>query len=211
MDLLAIIPAYNEEKKIGTVVKETLEYCDVLVVDDGSVDGTGDIAKENGASVTKHGKNMGKGDALITGFNYALKHKYDVVITLDADGQHDPAEIPKFLKKADEYDIIIGKRDFEKMPPFREISNKLTTLMLSIRTGQNIGDSQSGYRLIKTDVLEGLNFKTRRFILESELLIRTKSKIGNVRIKTIYAGEKSHINTFKDTMKFIKFLVRSAL
>jgi len=209
MKILALIPAYNEEERIGKVVKKTLKYCDVIVIDDGSIDDTGKIAKENGAFVIKHEKNRGKGDALITGFNYALKNNYDVIITLDADGQHDPSEIPNFLKKIDRYDIIIGARDFKEMPFPRRISNTITTFLLSLRTHQKIGDSQSGYRLIKTDVLRGLDFKTKRFILESELLVRAKCRIGNVRIKTIYRGEKSHINTLRDTIKFIKFLIQS--
>jgi len=209
MKILALIPAYNEEERIGKVVKKTLKYCDVIVIDDGSMDDTGKRAEEKGAFVIKHEKNRGKGDALITGFNYALKNNYDIIITLDADGQHDPSEIPNFLKKIDKYDIIIGARDFKEMPFPRRISNTITTFLLSLRTHQSIGDSQSGYRLIKTDVLRGLDFKTERFILESELLVRAKCRIGNVRIKTIYAGEKSHINNLRDTIKFIKFLIQS--
>jgi len=173
------------------------------------MDDTGKRAEEKGAFVIKHEKNRGKGDALITGFNYSLKNNYDIIITLDADGQHDPSEIPNFLKKIDKYDIIIGARDFKEMPFPRRISNTITTFLLSLRTHQKIGDSQSGYRLIKTDVLRGLDFKTERFILESELLVRAKCRIGNVRIKTIYAGEKSHINNLRDTIKFIKFLIQS--
>lgn len=209
MKILALIPAYNEEERIGKVVKKTLKYCDVIVIDDGSMDDTGKRAEEKGAFVIKHEKNRGKGDALITGFNYALKNNYDIIITLDADGQHDPSEIPNFLKKIDKYDIIIGARNFKEMPFPRRISNTITTSLLSLRTHQKIGDSQSGYRLIKTDVLRGLDFETKRFILESELLVRAKCRIGNVRIKTIYAGEKSHINNLKDTIKFIKFLIQS--
>lgn len=211
MKILALIPAYNEAEKIGKVVKKTLQYCDVLVVDDGSMDNTGKIAEESGAFVVTHERNRGKGDALITGFTYALKNGYESIITLDADGQHDPSEIPKFLKKGDTYDIVIGVRDFKEMPFPRKISNTITTLLLSLRTRQKIGDSQSGYRMIKTDVLKGLNFKTRGFILESELLIRAKCRIGNVRIKTIYAGEKSHVNNFRDTIKFITFMIQSML
>ncbi|MCK4310136.1 MAG: glycosyltransferase family 2 protein [Methanomicrobia archaeon] len=211
MKILALIPAYNEAEKIGKVVKETLQYCDVLVVDDGSIDTTGKIAEESGAFVVTHEKNRGKGDALITGFTYALKNGYESIITLDADGQHDPSEIPKFLKKVDTYDIVIGVRGFREMPFPRKISNTITTLLLSLRTRQKIGDSQSGYRMIKTDVLRGLNFKTGGFILESELLIRAKCRIGNVRIKTIYAGEKSHVNNFRDTIKFITFMIQSML
>jgi len=209
MKILALIPAYNEEERIGKVVNKTLKYCDVIVIDDGSMDDTGKRAEEKGAFVIKHEKNRGKGDALITGFNYALKNNYDIIITLDADGQHDPSEIPNFLKKIDKYDIIIGARDFKEMPFPRSISNTITTFLLSLRTHQKIGDSQSGYRLIKTEVLRGLDFKTERFILESELLVRAKCRIGNVRIKTIYAGEKSHINNLRDTIKFIKFLIQS--
>ena len=211
MKILALIPAYNEEERIGDVVKKTSKYCDVLVVDDGSMDNTGNIAKENGAFVIKHEKNKGKGDALITGFNYAIENNYNVIITLDADGQHDPSEIPKFLENIDKYDIIIGARDFREMPFLRRLSNTITTFLLSLRTHQKIEDSQSGYRLIKTHVLKGLNFKTKRFILESELLVRAKCRIGNIRVKTIYRGEKSHINNLKDTIRFIKFLIQSLL
>jgi glycosyltransferase involved in cell wall biosynthesis len=209
MDLLAVIPAYNEEKKIGAVVRETLTYCDVLVIDDGSVDATGKTAREHGAIVLTHEINRGKGAALRTGFGYACTKEYDAVITLDADGQHDPAEIPRFLEKAERYDIVIGKREFGKMPPLRQISNTITSALLSLRVGQYIGDSQSGYRLIKTVVLKDLHLKTERFAFESELLVRANCSIGNVPIQTIYADEKSHVRNVSDTITFIKFFVKS--
>ena len=209
MNLLAVIPAYDEGKKIGEVVRKTLQYCDVLVIDDGSTDGTGKAAEKAGAHIITHERNMGKGNALMTGVAYALKNGYDQIITLDADGQHDPDEIPKFMEKADKYDIIIGTRTFSEMPPLRRISNAITTALLSLRTGQKVGDSQSGYRMIRTVTLEGIEFKTRGFILESEVLVRAKGRIGNVKVKTIYADEKSHVKNISETINFIKFFVRS--
>ncbi|UCG24439.1 MAG: glycosyltransferase family 2 protein, partial [Chloroflexota bacterium] len=119
--LLALIPAYNEASRISPVIAATGEYLPVLVVDDGSTDDTAAVAAAAGANVKTVNPNQGKGAALRAGFRQAIDDGYDAVVTLDADGQHDPAEIPKFLDAYDRLgsDLIIGKRDFSDMPLIR--------------------------------------------------------------------------------------------
>jgi glycosyltransferase involved in cell wall biosynthesis len=123
--VLALIPAYNEAPHITSVVAGALAYLPVLVVDDGSTDDTAARAKASGAAVLRQMPNQGKGAALRAGFRQAIHEGYDAVLPLDADGQHDPTEIPKFLRayNAGRADLIIGKRDFSQMPPIRRLAN----------------------------------------------------------------------------------------
>ncbi|MRR31003.1 glycosyltransferase family 2 protein, partial [bacterium] len=123
--VLALIPAYNEGERVLSVVRGAQAYLPVLVVDDGSTDLTAQFARQAGAEVIQQQPNQGKGTALIAGFSVGLERGYQAVITLDADGQHDPAEIPAFLAayREQQSDLIIGKRDFKAMPWVRRLSN----------------------------------------------------------------------------------------
>jgi glycosyltransferase involved in cell wall biosynthesis len=153
------------------VINGAKQYLPVLVVDDGSQDNTSEIARESGAIVLRQEPNQGKGAAMERGFRYALEKGFDAVITIDADGQHDTEEIPLFLEefKKKRCDLIIGRRDFRKMPFIRMCSNTIGTWMFSSAMGQYIPDNQSGYRLISarlmdkmlTSKLHGLNFEWR--------------------------------------------------
>jgi len=212
-----VIPAYNEEKRIGEVVRRVREFIeDVVVVDDGSKDGTAQRANEAGAKVLVHGENRGKGAALKTGFEFAVREGFDAVITLDADGQHDPVEIPKFLREAEknELQIIVGNRmgKPEGMPVVRYLTNRFTSFVISKMSGQRIPDSQSGFRLIRKEVLESLSIESSNFDAESEILIKASLagfKIGNVPIKTIYRGdERSKINPMVDTVRFFRLVFK---
>jgi glycosyltransferase involved in cell wall biosynthesis len=133
-NICAIIPAYNSEKTIGTLLEKVLKFVnDVVVIDDGSVDRTVDIASGFGVNVIRHGRNFGKGRALKTGFEFAKSKNYDAVLTLDSDLQHNPEEIPKFFEKyADGFDIVIGNRmkNLKGMPIERIFSNKTTSLLI---------------------------------------------------------------------------------
>jgi glycosyltransferase involved in cell wall biosynthesis len=216
---LVLIPAYNAGSTISELIEKTSEFVDksdILVIDDGSEDQTFALAQKAGAVVLKHETNKGKGEALKTGFKYAQKKNYDVLFTIDADLQHDPSSIRDFLQKANENfsGIIIGTReiDLKKMPLARWLTNNLTSAILSILSGQRVRDSQSGYRLISTQVLKRLKLKAKKYDLESEILVkagRSGFKIDSVPIRTIYRGSKSFINPFVDTGRFIRIMWRS--
>jgi glycosyltransferase involved in cell wall biosynthesis len=217
MKTCVIIPAYNESKAIGGLVNEIVskKKLDCVVIDDGSKDKTGKIASANGAVVIYNKNNLGKGHALKQGFKYALDNMYDAVVTMDGDGQHHSEDLDVFFKEGANSDvgIVVGNRMFEehKMPLVRKLTNKFMSWMISLVCHQNIPDSQCGFRLIKREILEKVDLKTRKFEIESELLIKTarlNHKIKSVIIRTIYAGEKSQINPIFDTLRFIKFILR---
>jgi len=220
LNLFVIIPAFNADRTIAQVIHGCVSVVpreNIIVVDDGSTDKTRTLVEQSGATIIVHENNRGKGAALRSGFSAALKYGCDAVITLDADLQHDPTYIVKFLeliKKDEDWGIIIGSRwrSGTKMPLDRRLSNRITSFLISIRTGQKIPDSQSGYRLIKRDVLEKVVIKENRFMAETELLLKASSNgfnIGTVHIPTIYAQEGSHISKFRDTLQFISLYVRS--
>lgn len=215
---LVLIPAYNAGLTISELIEKTSKFVnksDIVVVDDGSKDQTFAIAQRAGAVVLKHERNKGKGEALKTGFRYALEKNYHAVITMDADLQHDPESIPDFICKANGFPgIIIGirKRNLKIMPFARWLTNNLTSAIVSVLSGQSIRDSQSGYRLISIQVLKSVKLESKKYDLESEILIKAKRKgfkIDEVPIKTIYAGGKSFINPLIDTGRFIKLMWRS--
>ena len=215
---LVIIPAYNAGLTISELIEKTSKFVnksDIVVVDDGSEDQTFGIAQRAGAVVLKHERNKGKGEALKNGFKYALKKNYQAIITMDADLQHDPESIPDFACRVDNIPgIIIGtrKRNLKIMPFARWLTNNLTSVILSVLSGQSIRDSQSGYRLISTQVLKNVKLKSKKYDLESELLIKAARRgfqIREVPIKTIYGGGKSFINPLIDTGRFIKLMWRS--
>ncbi len=208
--ILALIPAYNEESTVAAVVRGALAHLPVLVIDDGSTDGTAASARAAGAEVVTQQPNQGKGAALLAGFAFALARDYQAVVTLDADGQHDPAEIPGFLEAyaASGADLIIGKRDFRSMPPVRRASNTLGTRLLSWALGQPVADNQSGYRLVSRRMMEALRQpRERGFEFEVEMLIaclRNGFRLEWVPIRTIYAGEKSHISPLRHVYQFVR-------
>ena len=216
MKTCVVIPTYNEAKSIAGLVKEIQGLnLEVIIVDDGSQDDTSQIAQENGATVLKNQINQGKGASLIKGFSYVLSKDCDAVITMDGDGQHLPSDIPYFLRLAEYSDngILVGNRMLKRknMPFIRVLTNKIMSALISKITRQNVPDTQCGFRLIKRPVLEKINLKTSKYETESEILIKASRlgfKIESVPIKTVYSGEKSQINPFVDTLRFIKFLFR---
>jgi len=208
-DVIALIPAWNEGTRLGPVINHTLEHLRVLVVDDGSEDTTAQVALEAGAAVISHRENQGKGVALMTGFEWALAHDYDAVLTLDADGQHDPADIPKFLSAYanGSWDLIIGKRTFSEMPFPRCYTNPFGSWLLSKALGERIHDNQSGYRLHHRRLLDTLDLTTTGFELEVEVIIQAvcrDMRIGWVEIRTIYDVDKvSYFDPLKDSARFL--------
>jgi glycosyltransferase involved in cell wall biosynthesis len=214
---LAIIPAFNAAKTLNVLisqVKRLFPNFDVLIVDDGSADESAGIARSAGATVLLHDENRGKGEALKSGFAYAVAHDYDAVITLDADLQHDPSEIQNFLNAySDDRAILVGIRRRDKTMPFaRKVSNSLTSFVSSVFCGVRILDSQSGYRLIPTAILKNITLSSSRFDLEPELLIkaaRAGYNIKSVEISTIYNAGRSWINPPIDTIRFLIMLMKS--
>ncbi len=216
-DILLLIPAFNEENfldELLTKVQNHFPPDQILVVNDGSTDRTEAIAKSHGVNIISHFPNRGKGFSLNRGFDYAIEHGFDAVITMDADLQHDPDEIPLFVEAyARGCDLVIGSRwkDMSNMPLDRYLSNRLTTTIVSAIAGRKVEDSQSGYRLISTDVLRKVRVKASHYDAESELIVkaaRAGFKLCNVPIKTIYGQESSSINKFMDTYRFIKLVFR---
>ncbi len=220
-NICAIIPSYNVEGTISEVIQGVSQYIDkknIIIIDDGSLDATFKIAERTGAVVLKNTSNKGKGFSLKKGYHYAIKKDYQAVICLDADLQHDPHDITKFLNsfKKTNADFILGSRmdDLSTMAWDRKFSNQTTSLLISLFTGQRIRDSQSGYRLIKTDVLRKTKLVSNKYETESELLVKAlknKYKIAHVPIKTIYNDQPSHINRFVDTLRFVRIVILSLI
>lgn len=215
--ILALICAYNEEKHIKEVIEGTKKHVNtVLVVDDCSTDRTSEEVKKTDALYIRHDKNKGKGGALRTGFSYFIENQYDAIVTIDGDGQHDPEEIPALIEALLSYDIIIGTRSKlgTGMPLIRIFTNFTCSLIVSILAFTWIKDTQSGYRVIKQQVLKNMPLVSNRFNLESELLIRAgrrRYKIGAVPVKTIYGDEKSKMNPIKDPLRFVGLVFKSIL
>ncbi len=211
--VMAVIPAYNpgpELVRVAAGAARELGNDHILVVDDGSTDASGERAREAGVEVITHPENRGKGAALRTGFAAALAAGAEWVFTLDADGQHDPAEMPAFLAAAagGGADLWIGDRmrNTRDMPPIRRFANRSTSSIISWLAGQPISDSQSGYRLISARVLTSVDLRFDRFEAESEILIKASRagfRIGSVPIRTIYGEERSTIHPARDTLRFL--------
>jgi glycosyltransferase involved in cell wall biosynthesis len=216
MKICVLIPSYNEESEIAKLIHELQRFSlDIVIVDDGSQDRTAAIAESCGAKVLRNIRNMGKGATLSRGFDYILNNGYDAVITMDGDGQHRPEDLPEFLAAAEPGDagILIGNRmlDTKNMPFIRVVTNKFMSWLISRIANQKIHDTQCGYRLIKAEVLKKIKIETANFEAESEILIKASEagfKIRSVPVETVYAQEKSQINPFIDTFRFLKFIIR---
>jgi len=215
-----IIPAYNESRVIGDLVSEikTAGH-DVVVIDDGSSDNTGSIARDRGAHVLGRSENRGKGASLKEGFEYAVTKGYDAVIVMDGDGQHDPKEIGRFLSaaRATDADIIVGNRmgDADSMPWIRKFTNRTLSRFISSVCGQDIPDTQCGYRLIKSRCLREISLVSSKYETESEILMRAckarRFKIDSIPIKSIYGQETSTIHPVKDALRFIRLVITMKL
>lgn len=211
--ICAIIPFYNEKKTIAEVISRTLNFVDtVIAVDDGSTDDSSAYVNvTDNIILLKHNTNEGKGSALNTGFKTSIENNYRLTITLDADLQHPPEEIPKFIYALNEYDIVIGNRlsDLSDMPVQRIFSNKISSGLLTLKTGQKIIDSQCGFRGFRTKILDGILPHFKGYEAESEILIKAAKKkytIGFISIPTVYGNEKSKIRGTQLIFAFLKTL-----
>jgi len=197
--IIAAIPAYNEERFIGSVVLRTKKYVDeVIVVDDGSTDATSEIARAAGAKVIRHNSNFGKGTAINTAFKEARRAKVDVLVLLDGDGQHNPSEIPVLLSPIfkNHTDIVVGSRFLNSknsIPKYRVLGQKILTWVTNLGAKTKLTDSQSGFRAFSKKAIEAMNFQEKGLSVESEMQIiasKNNLKLKEVPINVIYA-EKS--------------------
>jgi glycosyltransferase involved in cell wall biosynthesis len=214
-DLLILIPAFNEAQRVAPVIAGALPHGPVLVVDDGSADETVAVAEAAGAAVLRQPENQGKGAALRAGFRQALDAGCAAIITLDADGQHDPAEIPAFLAawRETQADLIIGERSFRQMPWLRRVANLLGYWSFSWAVGRNVRDNQSGYRLLSQRMMAAvLDSDEDGFEFEVEAIVtcvRRRYRLEHVPIRTIYGDEPSHIDNREHLTNFIRLLWRT--
>jgi glycosyltransferase involved in cell wall biosynthesis len=208
--IVALIPGYQEGPRIAAVVEAAARHLPVIVVDDGSTDDTAAQAEAAGATVLIQRPNAGKGAALRAGFRHLLDRGIAAVVTLDADGQHDPAEIPTFLAayEATGAELIIGRRDFAAMPPVRRLSNTLGAWVFSAAVGRRVADNQSGYRLIGRRLMTALlDSDEQGFEFEVEMIARAIAldlPVADVRVRTIYGGEPSHIRPLRHLTQFVR-------
>ena len=215
--IAAVIPAYAEEKHIGDVVRRTRDKIDnVLVVDDGSNDKTAERAREAGAEVIVHPQNRGKGEAIKTGLRHWLDRQFDWIFILDADGQHRPEEIERFVSaagSASKPKLILGNRmnDISSMPFVRRAVNRYMSKKISRVCRQDIPDTQCGFRMLHRQLIPDLLDGADRFEYETEMLIiasRKGFRIDSVPISTVYSDEVSSIHPVRDTLRFFKMMRR---
>jgi glycosyltransferase involved in cell wall biosynthesis len=209
----AVIPFYNEKETINIVLQETIKFVQfIFAINDGSDDGFYYNAnQESNIKFINLDRNYGKGKALSVGFEEAVSAGFENVVTLDADHQHEPKYIPKLLEGLQSFDIIIGNRlkNLRGMPIQRRLSNKLTSFFLTVKSGQNILDSQCGYRAYRVEVLKTVKIDSFGFEAESEILVKAAKKgfkIGFVDIPNIYGNEKSKMRPVQAIVGFLRVL-----
>jgi glycosyltransferase involved in cell wall biosynthesis len=216
--ILIAIPCYQGAARIGDVVRGARATgLPVVVVDDGSSDGSGELAARAGALVLRHPANHGKGAALATAFAHAVRQNAAAVLTMDADGQHDPAEIPRLVAAHAQapHALVVGVRSFAptEMPRRSRIGNRISTWWISKFAGRPHSDTQSGFRVYPRALFGSVKLISRKFDTETELLLRA-AKLGvplvEVGIATIYTPDRvTHFHGFRDTLRVIKLVLGS--
>jgi len=211
MKICAIIPAFDERPYIAEVVGGARRHVDtVVVVDDGSRDGTCEAAESAGAVCLRHEQNQGKGAALRSGLLYAQAHDFSHVLFLDGDGQHRPEDIPSLISAAERTGagLVIGTRSFDRsaMPTQRYYSNSLGSKVASWLAGREILDSQSGFRLVRLDRLRGIKLQATKYEIEMEMLIklaRAGCRIEPAPVTMVYdkGRARSKMKPIPDTVR----------
>ncbi|MEK6892301.1 MAG: glycosyltransferase family 2 protein, partial [Nanoarchaeota archaeon] len=201
------IPAHNEEKNIRKIVEKTLEHVvHVVVVDDGSKDGTAKLAEKAGAVVLHHMINLGKGAALKTGCDYAFSRDATHIVALDADAQHNPDDIPRFAEKLKNYDIIFSyRKSSRQMPAVLRFGNWFISEIASILYNVDLNDTQSGFRAFSRETYKKIRWNASDYSMESEMISRAgkqKLKYVQIPIETIYS-DRYKGTTIIDGMKIV--------
>jgi len=203
---VALVPAYQAGGTIGGVVRGLLRYLSrVVVVDDGSTDATAEVAARAGAEVLRHAENGGKGSALRTGLAVVLQGDPTHVAFVDADGQHDPDDLPRLLEAAQAGDdFVIGSRmnGQDEIPAVRYRTNEIGSRILTRMTGHDVEDGQCGYRVIAAPILRRLSLSSRGYLIETEILLKAAPHVRRFRhvpVQAIYAAAPSHYRPFRDT------------
>jgi glycosyltransferase involved in cell wall biosynthesis len=215
--VLCVIPAYNAENNLAGVVlgvRNALPDASVLIVNDGSSDETGMIARSVADDTIEFPENRGKGAGLQAAFDYAVEKAYDAVVTIDADGQHDPAFAPAMVRVLDDADIVVGTREISgrAVPIHRRFANMTSSWLTRVLSGARISDSQSGYRAIRTEVLRHVRARGDRYEFETDFLIlaaRKGYRFAEVPISTVYGtATPSHFRSIRDAMLVLRVLWR---
>jgi glycosyltransferase involved in cell wall biosynthesis len=195
-----VIPAFNEARSIPYVLKKVKRYAaNIVVVDDGSKDRTAAAAEQGGAIVLRHIVNLGKGATLKTGCDYALEKGAKCIVVMDADGQHEPEEIPNFLKALGSVNIVLGYRTLTKMPAVLKAGNRFINMVTSALYGVNVRDSQCGYRAFTAKAYRKIRWNSTDYSMESEMIAnmgRHRLSFTEIPIKTIYADEYKGTTVF---------------
>jgi glycosyltransferase involved in cell wall biosynthesis len=209
LNVAALIPAYNEAATIADVVRGVHPFVSrVLVVDDGSRDGTADAARAAGADVVAHASNQGKGHAVRTGLTRLLGGETTHVLLLDGDMQHLPHEAPRLLDaaRATGADVVIGQRRFDPagMPASRYHANRIGSRALSSFVGVPVDDTQCGFRVFRAEALRKMRLSARGYDIETEMLIKLRrlgGRVASVPVSAVYDGRRSKLRPIRDTTR----------
>ena len=206
-----VIPCRNEAPRLGAVLAAVLTHVPtVIVVDDGSTDDTAEVALAAGAEVIRCGQSEGKGAALMAGWWLAAERGFEFALSLDGDGQHAGRDIPAFLRVPGEVSLVVGNRfgDASRMPWLRRQVNRWMSRKLSRLSGRSLPDTQCGFRRLRLDVLSRLDFQTRHFEIESEMILKTIRAgldVQFVPVAVIYRDEQSKIRPVRDTIRWFRW------
>ena len=217
--IAAIIPAYNEAARIAPVVTAVRAHArSVIVVDDGSTDGTAEVAAHVGAEVHVHPVRRGKGAAIRTGLESLRGRDHRYVLLLDGDGQHDPDDAPRLYEAAETegYDLVMGHRRLDRglNGPVRYYTNLVGCNILSRWTGMEVLDSQSGFRLIRAEAIEAIELDARGFEIETEILLKLchrRARVGQVEVRSIRPARKSRLRPVRDVTRICLSAVKYQL
>ncbi len=213
---VVVIPCLNEREGLQALIKSVQQFLPhVIVVDDGSTDGTAEQAANTGAEVVQHPHSLGKGAALKRGWRRARARGFGWALTMDGDGQHAADDIPVFLEQAGhtQAPLIVGNRmlQADAMPLVRRWTNRWMSGRLSKLTGRNLPDSQCGFRLVRLQALDGMVFETDHFEIESEMLVRfaeAQLAIEFVPVRVIYGARQSKIHVLQDSWRWLRWWAR---